>query len=126
MIPELAAALKAIRHVGPDQVFLRDVGRPANQKVFRVWMKKIQRRAGLKANGNVYTLRHTFASHLAMRGAGAKDIQELLGHTTLNMTMRYIHLTTAHKEKAVGLLSKANQKPAEDGTGMALAVVPAT
>jgi integrase len=126
MTPELAAALKAIRHVGPEHVFLRDDGRPANQKVFRVWMRKIQRRAGLKVNGNVYTLRHTFASHLAMKGAGAKDIQELLGHTTLNMTMRYIHLTTSHKEKAVGLLSKASQKPAENGTRMALAAVPAT
>ena len=126
MTLELAASLKAIRHLGDDHVFLRDDGRPANQKVFRVWMKKVQRRAGLKVDGNLYVLRHTFASHLAMKGAGAKDIQELLGHTTLNMTMRYIHLTTAHKEKAVGLLSKASQKLAENGTRMALAAVPTT
>jgi integrase len=45
-----------------------------------------------------------------MKGAGAKDRQELLGHITLTMTMRYIHLTTAHKEKAVGLLPDAGQK----------------
>jgi integrase len=61
-----------------------------------------------------------------MRGAGAQDIKELLGHTTMNMTMRYIHLTTAHKEKAVGLLSKAGQKPPGNGTRMAMAVVPTT
>jgi hypothetical protein len=33
------------------------------------------------------------------------------------MMMRYIHLTTARKEEAVGLLSRASQKLAEDGTG---------
>jgi len=126
MTPELAAALKAIRHLGDDHVFLREDGRPANQKVFRVWMKKVQRRAGLTVDGNVYALRHTFASHLAMKGAGAKDIQELLGHTTLTMTMRYIHLTTAHKEKAVGLLSDTVQNQDRNGAGMALAVGGAT
>ena len=126
MTPELAAALKAIRHLGDNHVFLREDGRPANQKVFRVWMKKVQRRAGLTVDGNVYALRHTFASHLAMKGAGAKNIQELLGHTTLTMTMRYIHLTTAHKEKAIGLLSETVQNQDRNGAGMALAVGGAT
>jgi site-specific recombinase XerD len=116
----VAKRVKVISAMPVDSVEL-STGRPANMKVFRVWMKKVQRRAGLKVDGNVYALRHTFASHLAMRGAGAKDIQELLGHTTLTMTMRYIHLTTAHKEKAVGLLSETVQKAAENGAGMALA-----
>jgi len=37
-----------------------------------------------------HVLRHTFASHLAMRGVPLKVIQELLGHATIQMTMRYL------------------------------------
>jgi site-specific recombinase XerD len=33
-------------------------------------------------------LRHTFASQLVMRGVPLKAIQELLGHATIDMTMR--------------------------------------
>jgi integrase len=49
-------------------------------------------------------LRHTFASHLAMRSAPPKAIQELLGHATIQMTMRYAHLAPAVARDAVRLL----------------------
>ncbi|MBI5068685.1 MAG: site-specific integrase [Deltaproteobacteria bacterium] len=126
MTPELAGSLQAIRHLGDPHVLLRDDGRPANQKVLRKWFQKVQRRAGLEVTGNLYVLRHTFGSHLAMKGAGPKDIQELLGHTTLNMTMRYIHLTTAHKEQAVALLSRRelDKKASKNGARMAPAGTP--
>jgi site-specific recombinase XerD len=35
-----------------------------------------------------------------MRGGSLKDIQELLGHKTMTMTLRYAHLTQEHKKKA--------------------------
>ena len=47
---------------------------------------------------------HTFASHLAMRGATLKVIQELLGHSTITMTMRYAHLAPEVARDAVRLL----------------------
>ena len=49
-------------------------------------------------------LRHTFASHMVMRGASLKDLQELLGHKSKSMVLRYAHLTQEHKKKAVNLL----------------------
>jgi site-specific recombinase XerD len=48
-------------------------------------------------------LRHTFCSHLAMRGAPAKAIQELAGHEDLSTTLRYMHLSPAARESAIKL-----------------------
>lgn len=48
-----------------------------------------------------HVLRHTFASHLAMRGVAMKAIQELLGHTSMATTMRYAHLSPEIRSEAV-------------------------
>ena len=52
----------------------------------------------------IHILRHTFCSHLAMRGAPAKAIQELAGHVDLKTTQRYMHLSPAALESAIRLL----------------------
>lgn len=54
-----------------------------------------------------HAIRHTFASHLVMRGRSLKEAQELLGHTTSKMTMRYSHLAPGAKEDAVRSLDDA-------------------
>ena len=52
-----------------------------------------------------HDLRHTFASQVIMRGGDLKDVQELLGHKSMSMTLRYSHLSQEHKKKAVNLLN---------------------
>jgi hypothetical protein len=49
-------------------------------------------------------LRHTFASHLVMAGVDIMTVKDLLGHKSLNMTLRYAHLAPAHKVKALEML----------------------
>jgi len=53
-----------------------------------------------------HTARHTFASHLAMRGVPMKVIQELLGHASIVTTMRYAHLAPHVAREAVRLLDR--------------------
>ena len=61
-----------------------------------------QRIAGIEQG--VHILRHTFCSHLAMKGAPARAIQELAGHADLSTTQRYMHLSPAATEDAIRLL----------------------
>ena len=51
-----------------------------------------------------HDLRHTFATRLVMAGADLSTVQELLGHKTITMTMRYSHPTPRHRMWAVELL----------------------
>ncbi len=73
-------------------------GSPVPGHTLRDWVERAQRRAGLEATGNVHILRHTFCSHLAMRGAAPKAIQDLAGHQQLSTTMRYMHRSPSERE----------------------------
>jgi integrase len=64
------------------------------------------KRAGLRRIG-WHVLRHTFASHLVMKGVPLKAVQELMGHATIEMTMRYAHLSPDVRRDAVHLLDGA-------------------
>lgn len=60
-------------------------------------------KAGLRRIG-YHCLRHTFASHLVMRGVPIRAVQELLGHGTIEMTTRYAHLSPDARRNAVKVL----------------------
>jgi integrase len=83
-----------------DGQFIRNPHHACSSAIVR-----LSRRAGLRRIG-WHTLRHTFASHLVMRGVSLKAVQELLGHATIEMTMRYAHLSPEVKVNAVKALDR--------------------
>jgi integrase len=106
MTKRLAHALSSIRHLrGPRALYQHD-GEPVTETTLRSWMERAERAAGFPVTGHIHRLRHTFCSHLAMRGAPAKAIQELAGHADLSTTMRYMHLSPASLNQAIRLLEQ--------------------
>ncbi len=71
------------------------------------WFQAACRRAGL-ADYTWHCNRHTFASRLVMAGAPLRDVQEFLGHKSIQMTCRYAHLAPEHKLDVVRLLDGWN------------------
>lgn len=86
-------------------------GKKEDDFVFEGWNGRISPRAvqkiigtaakksGIKKNIHVHTLRHSFATHLLESGEDIRKIQELLGHSNLNTTQLYTHVTTEQLKK---------------------------
>ena len=99
----LEAALREHRHPSGPRVLCQPDGSPLTRRMVQRGIARAARRAGL-SNLGVHILRHTFCSHLAMRGAPARAIQELAGHQDLTTTQRYMHVSPAAIEGALRLL----------------------
>jgi integrase len=105
----LLDALRRHRSLKSELVLCNDKGTALSANGLSYLVERATRRSGLattrKPKGaGPHVLRHTFCSHLAMKGAPAKAIQELAGHRDLATTMRYMHLSPATIESAIRLL----------------------
>lgn len=109
----LSAALAAIRHLrGPYVLCDRD-GAPLTMETMRWHLPRLSAAAKLEPFG-WHALRHTFCSHLAMRGVPARTIQQLAGHTNITTTMRYMHLVPGAAEAAIATLDRRGKSVANE------------
>jgi integrase len=112
----LTEALRESRHLRGPRVLTDTQGHPLTQKTVQGAMSRAARKANVRPG--VHILRHTFCSHLAMRGAPARAIQELAGHQDLMTTQRYMHLSPAALDAAIRLLEAGDEIPwRNDGGG---------
>lgn len=86
-----------------ELVFCDDEGGMLSRDNLKRIIPRACRLAGLREVG-WHDLRHTYASQMVMLGIPVKVVQELLGHATLEMTMRYAHLAPDTRIAAVELL----------------------
>ena len=111
-VDDALVGLKGRREAGP--VFARVDGGAWGQ--IRTAFATALRRAGIE-RFRFHDLRHTAASHWTMRGASLKEVQELLGHQSITMTLRYAHLSPERLRTAVTRLEGLGRpKAASDGT----------
>jgi hypothetical protein len=94
MTPRLAAHLRGVPRIHTGRVVAR-AGEEIGEGEAKHALHRICRMAGLPER-LWHRLRHSFATHAALLGANPLRLQHWLGHSTLNMTLRYVHFAEAH------------------------------
>jgi integrase len=107
---DAVVAFKTQRHLRGPLVFCDQDGKMLVKTECKWPLWRACQRAGLRRI-SWHVLRHSFASHLAMRGVPLKVVQELLGHATMDMTMRYAHLSPNIPREAVKALDGSAVAP---------------
>jgi integrase len=118
-VPLNSAALNAFqilrkRSKGKGRVFIGERGSPLQRP--RFWWDAAVATAKV-TDFRWHDLRHTFASRCVMKGVDLRTLAQLLGHKTLQMVMRYSHLSQAHELAAV-------ERLCDTGTNMKKRPVP--
>jgi site-specific recombinase XerD len=75
-----------------------------DEQVLQRIMREAVVRAGIVKHAGVHTLRHSFATHLLMRGVNIREVQEYLGHKSVETTMIYTHVMRGLTSTAVSPL----------------------
>lgn len=73
-------------------VFLRSNGNPISQTTVKNLFRKLKKKLGIPRL-HAHLLRHTFATNYLENGGDLYTLQQILGHTSLEMVRRYVHLT---------------------------------
>jgi site-specific recombinase XerD len=111
-VPLTEEAVEATRHylkhrrkTTCHRLFVSQTGEAIQGRVVNQMLDRVLEKAGLVGRGiTPHTLRHTFATHLIRNGTDIRTVQELLGHSDIQTTARYLHSDTRTKQTAVGKL----------------------
>ncbi len=109
--------MKLMREQRGEFVFCDEAGDPIDAHHLCRVFHRSQKKAGFTRLIRFHDLRHTFASHFMMNGGNIYDLQKILGHSTMEMTQRYAHLSPDHLGEAIQIVSF---RPVEDGNVLRL------
>lgn len=94
--------LRAYYLVYRPQVYLFNGSKPGSAMSLRNIQHLVQKWMALTGLNNknytVHTIRHSFATHLVDNGTDLHTVKELLGHSNLQTTMRYLHFTSSRTQ----------------------------
>ena len=85
------------KHSNYQFVFSKD--KPLTTRNIQKIVKTVTKKAGINKKVTPHTFRHSFATHLLEAGTDIRYIQELLGHSNLNTTQIYTHVSTEELKK---------------------------
>jgi len=104
-IPMNAAVRELLKDMEPEGIYVFCYPNNLNRDLNRAWRTANPENPEGAGHLRPHDLRHTFASGLAMGGVPLNTIRDLLGHTTMTMTLRYAHLSPSVTAEAVETLN---------------------
>jgi site-specific recombinase XerD len=87
---------------------------PMNDSSVQGALRRVVKQLKLTKRISIHTLRHSYATHLLEAGVNIRRIQQYLGHTSLNSTMVYLHLTTQGHEHAYDIINSMMKGDSHD------------
>jgi len=96
---KLSEELKKFLSSHSSYQYLFSKEKPLTPRNIQKIMKHTAKKAGMNKKITPHTLRHSFATHLLEAGTDIRYIQELLGHSNLNTTQIYTHVSTEELKK---------------------------
>ncbi len=105
MTKQLRKVLMGMERRSERVLWRGEDAKPVTHQVLAYRVYKAMSRTGLGRKGP-HALRHTFCSHLAMRGVSAVKIQKLAGHAKLSTTQIYMHLAPSSLDDAIEALGR--------------------
>ena len=79
-----------------DEIFRGVKGGKLNPRIFQRVIEELRYSLNLDDNFTPHSIRHSFATHLIENEANLRQVQELLGHSSISSTEKYLKISNKH------------------------------